>query len=892
MTAAAVELTVAGDALAATLTRYDPALVDALKACPDGRRFDRPNKRWLIPPTPWNVAHLRRLPLDADPAAAALMNAPEERATRAAELTRLRADPAAACPDFPFVTEPYDHQRVALAWCLALDSVALLMEMGCVDGETEYLSPGGWVRMDEYNGGNVAQWDPESMRIEFVEPLRYIEKPCDEPMVRIKTKYGLDQMLSQDHEVAVLTYPLGVVKKIKAADVYRKHVEHKTGFRQRIPTGFQYRGGDGLRYSEAELRLIVAIIADGHFASKHTRRVYVRLKKRHKIERMRAMLGLTGIEYDERKVKPEGFRCFVFEAPDRLKHFPSSWWTGTSDHQRDIICDEVLRWDGDGRARFFSRDKRSADFVQFCFASRGRGARLLRQVRESGVDYVVHVRQKHGTDLHVNGKTASGEKLEGNVWLEDAPRGMQYCFTVPSGYLLLRRNGCIFATGNCGKTKVVIDAIRYRLWKGQANRVLIVSPLSVVWNWVDREFPKHARFGPGQVQSLAALPKAERVARIMREGPLVDVINVDGLRTTERELLTRGYDMVIVDESTRIKNHTSKRAKAAFRLGDQAKYRIIMTGTPVTQTPMDLFAQWRFLDGGATFGVNYYSFRARWCRETRPYPGAPFTNWVPHEDAPERLGERIAINSVSYRKADCLDLPEKVFTRREVALSSEQRDCYDELVGEALTELDGEEYRAEFAMTRITKLAQVASGFLQREDIAADGSSSRTVRRFKQNPKLDLLAELVEEALPAGPVVVWAHFRESVRMLLERLMQYNPASAYGETRDLRAELARFQNDPSCRVIVANPASVGLGCDFSHAPTALYYERGWSAENRWQSLDRNHRPGAEHHERILYVDLLALGTVEADVLEALEEHEDVASRVMSRGAFEAMLQQRR
>lgn len=424
-----------------------------------------------------------------------------------------------------------------------------------------------------------------------------------------------------------------------------------------------------------------------------------------------------------------------------------------------------------------------------------------------------------------------------------------------------------------GKTKTSIDAMRWRLWQDGVTRILVACPKLVCWTWQD-ELATHSKIPADQIQVLLG-PRDKRVKMIANDRAVVDIINWDGLRVVGDELLARGYDMVIGDEITKIKNHKAQRTKVAFKLGDKANWRIALTGTPITNSLQDAFAIWRFVDGGKTFGTNFYAFRARYFNEAR-------FGWHPKRDAAEAIGQRISRTSIQYKKGECLDLPPKIFQRVYCELEGEQAKAYAAMVDECIAELEGVEYRAEWAMTRVTKLAQIASGFLMKEDLA---SGERIVRHFKKNPKADLVMELVDDLLEAETkVIVWAYYRPSIEMLSGRLMKFNPAVLYGGTKDGKAELDRFHGDDSCRVFIGNPVSAGMGLTLTEACTSIYFENGYSAEARWQSIDRIHRPGAEQHERCLYIDAIVRGTVDEDVLAAIQKHENMASRVLERGFF--------
>jgi len=268
---------------------------------------------------------------------------------------------------FPFKLKPFDHQLKAFGLSKDRKNFALFMEMGCVDAKTEYLSPSGWVKISEYQGGPVAQWHPETGEAEFVSPISYIKKPCKD-MIRFKTSRGCDQLLSPEHRVPIVKRN-GQVKIMSAESLHSDLCEHKTR-NFKLPSTFRMLGQEGISLSDQDLRLQIAVMADGSFPkhSPHTKRVTIRLKKQRKINRLEKLL--EGKESYIRKSGDE-FTVFSFEAPLREKKFPRDFWKA-SDKQLNIIAEECILWDGSithGK-RYFSRHESDADFIQYVFHTR------------------------------------------------------------------------------------------------------------------------------------------------------------------------------------------------------------------------------------------------------------------------------------------------------------------------------------------------------------------------------------------------------------------------------------------------------------------------------------------------------------------------------------------
>ncbi|KGO32710.1 hypothetical protein JT06_18850, partial [Desulfobulbus sp. Tol-SR] len=356
----------------------------------------------------------------------------------------------------------------------------------CVDKDTEFLTPAGWKKLPEYVPGDlVAQWVPETDSAEFVEPLEYIDMPCDE-MIHLKTSTGVDQMLTRNHRVPYFS-PSGKLLETTAEYVHVKNQAHIYGWRGKLPVTFHAPRRDGLPLSEADIRIMVMVIADGWFQN-GKRRCRIRVKKERKKIRAKALLAAAGIQFSEyTKDFPtaKGFSIFTFDAPRQEKEFGEYWWDATED-QLQVIVDEVQHWDSSPRrtdAFAFSSYKRSsAEFIQYAAAATKRVASLhtLTRERRGAVEeeHVVYVRG-NGTPLGVGSRNSSKAPTSTVV---ATPGGRCYCFSVPSTYIIFRRGGCIFISGNTGKTNAALWAADYLRKEGYVHRVLIVAPLSTLFD--------------------------------------------------------------------------------------------------------------------------------------------------------------------------------------------------------------------------------------------------------------------------------------------------------------------------------------------------------------------------------------------------------------------------
>ena len=330
---------------------------------------------------------------------------------------------------------------------------------GCVDKDTEFFNGEEWKKISEYKEGDLVLQYNEDGTAELVKPIAYHKLP-ETKMTLIKTDLGsINQCLSDDHTVVYRTSK-GHIAKLPFHEVARRHRETPKGFYGKFISFFRY-DGEGIDLSDEEIRVMVMVIADGYFMN-HTNLCRVRVKKDRKKERIRFLLENAQIPYTERNCV-DNYIEFKFVAPLRLKHFDSSWYQ-CSQHQLQVICDEVLHWDGSidkkGRRRFSSNVKESAEFIQFTFSATGHRATLTERDRtgqtykdsnytRKSKEYTVQIAKNKWVSLFARTEDKKTPLIE--IVPED---GYKYCFTVPSGMWIMRREGRICVTGNCGKSQV------------------------------------------------------------------------------------------------------------------------------------------------------------------------------------------------------------------------------------------------------------------------------------------------------------------------------------------------------------------------------------------------------------------------------------------------------
>jgi len=310
--------------------------------------------------------------------------------------------------------------------------------VGCLPPESEFLTPGGWKKISEYDAKRdlVAQWHPEIQHINFVKPQAYIKVPAEQPLFHIYNANTVDMVLSPDHRVPYYDWR-GVFHECSAQHIADKIAQGTEGLKYRIPTTIKLSiNQPGINLSEPDLRLMVAVHAEGLFTEASTNSCVMRFRYSYKLERVKHLLTLAERSW-EAHTNQHGEHVITFQAPLRSKQYGPVWWTITQ-AQAQIIFDELKYW-GDNYLRYHSPHKRDADFIQFVAHTLGHHA-TISHVEHS---YVVSVTLLTGdsTTFH----NCSCETVS-------STDGFQYCFTVPTSYFVARHNNKIFVTGNSGKT--------------------------------------------------------------------------------------------------------------------------------------------------------------------------------------------------------------------------------------------------------------------------------------------------------------------------------------------------------------------------------------------------------------------------------------------------------
>lgn len=594
--------------------------------------------------------------------------------------------------NWPGMYKPFEHQLQTAAFLTMHRRAYCLNEMGCVDSETEYLSPTGWVKISEYAGGEVAQYHPDSRAIEFVAPIEYVKKPCTQ-MIRFKTSRGVDQLLSPEHRVLLYNQD-GTHKVVSAISVQRSWI-----------------------------------------------------------------FGSLG-------------KAFI--------------WNGTE----------------------------MVDFLDYENSS---------------------------------------------VYFCDSTDGFKYCFSVPSTFLLFRRNGCVFASGNTGKSCSALWAADYLMSKGLVRRVLVVCPLSIMDSaWRADAFKSVMH----RTVDIAHGARDKRKKIIASDTEII-IINYDGIEIVAEDIARSGFDLIIIDEYNHYKNAQSKRWKVMNTLIKNDTWLWGMTGSPASQSPLDAYGLAKLMNPSSVPKF-YGAFRDSIMTKITQF------KYIPKLGA-EDMVHKLLQPAIRYTKEDCLDLPEMLYTTREVPLTPQQNKYYKQLKEQMLIEAAGEEVTAVNAAVNLSKLMQIAVGSIY--------TNNKEVLEFDASNRLNALEEIIDES--SHKVLVFANFRHGIEMIQRHLAQqgYSVDVIHGGVPvGVRTDVFnRFQTTNEPRVLVIQPQSAAHGVTLTAANTIVWFGPVTSYETYVQANARVHRAGQKNSCMVVH---LTGSPVEDKLYRALEQKERMQDSIMS------------
>ena len=446
-----------------------------------------------------------------------------------------------------------------------------------------------------------------------------------------------------------------------------------------------------------------------------------------------------------------------------------------------------------------------------------------------------------------------------------------------------KENFAYFMEMGTGKTKVLIDNLAMLYDKGKVDGALIIAPKGVVKTWYEQELPTHL---PNHIENVTVLwqsnitkKQQEKLDSVLENEMLLHVLimNVEALSTEKgvnfaRRFINSHKTLMAIDESTTIKTPTARRTKSIIMLGKQAKYKRIMTGSPITKNPLDLYTQCEFLDPWLLDFTSYYAFRNRYAEMKTMHLRGRSIQVISEFKNLGELSETVKNFSYRVLKEDCLDLPPKNFIKRHITLTPAQKKVYEQMKKAAMAVLNGKVTTTMTVLTQLMRLHQITCGHFT----ADDGS----VQEVESN-RLNELMSILEET--EGKAIIWANYQRDVAQIIEHIeKKYGKESIvdyYGLTpqEDRQDNIRKFQNDSNCRFLIGTPQTGGYGITLTQANTVIYYSNGYDLEKRLQSEDRAHRIGQK--KTVTYVDLICEDTVDEKIVKALRDKKNIASEVM-------------
>ena len=446
-----------------------------------------------------------------------------------------------------------------------------------------------------------------------------------------------------------------------------------------------------------------------------------------------------------------------------------------------------------------------------------------------------------------------------------------------------KENFAYFMEMGTGKTKVLIDNLAMLYDKGKVDSALIVAPKGVVKTWYEQELPNHL---PTHIENTLVLwqsnitkTQQEKLDTLFENSGDLRILiqNVEAFSTEKgfkfaESFLNSRRCLMAIDESTTIKTPTARRTKNIISLGKKARYRRILTGSPITKNPLDLYTQCEFLDPWLLDFTSYYAFRNRYAEMKTMHLRGRSIQVVSEFKNLGELSETVKTFSYRVLKEDCLDLPPKNFIKRHITLTPAQKKLYEQMKKAAMAVLNGKVSTTMTVLTQLMRLHQITCGHF-----TADDGSEQEVESNRMKELMSILEET------DGKAILWANYQRDIKGIVDNISKkYGPGSVvdyYGLTpqEDRQDNIRKFQNDPECRFLVGTPQTGGYGITLTQANTVIYYSNGYDLEKRLQSEDRAHRIGQK--KTVTYIDLICEDTVDEKIVKALRDKINIASEVM-------------
>lgn len=454
--------------------------------------------------------------------------------------------------------------------------------------------------------------------------------------------------------------------------------------------------------------------------------------------------------------------------------------------------------------------------------------------------------------------------------------------------LVLNDLGLFFEQGT-GKTRTMIEILRRKYAeKGRLRKTLIFAPVIVCENW-KKEFKMYSKINQGDILVLtkSGAKRRDEFIKAVGEDLSKAKIVVTNYEATQMEDLYKlimlwSPEVMVCDESQRLKNPDSKRAKAVMHLADLTEHNYLLTGTPILNSAMDVYMQFRVLDRGGTFGKNFFAFRNQYFVDANAGMRAKqsyFPKWEERQDTYDLLQEKIKTKAIRVLKKDCLDLPPLIRQEVHCTLSTQQAKAYREMYSDYITWIKTKDNEpatvvAQLAITKALRLQQIVTGFVNDEH--------GTSHRFPC-PRLEVLEELLTSIDPQAKVIIWATFKVNYEQIAEVCTkvgrEYRELHGNITHADREKNLTAFRSDPNVTVMIANQGAGGVGINMVEASYSIYYSKGFKLEDDLQSEARNYRGGSEMHTKITRIDIVCPGTIDELINEALQAKQQIGDKIL-------------
>jgi SNF2 family DNA or RNA helicase len=433
-----------------------------------------------------------------------------------------------------------------------------------------------------------------------------------------------------------------------------------------------------------------------------------------------------------------------------------------------------------------------------------------------------------------------------------------------------------------GKSKVLIDNISMLYDNGKINGVLIVAPKGVYKNWYSDQIPTHM---PDHIEKTVVLWESSKnkdaeYKKLFESSDNLQILimNVEAFSTQKGKIFATKFlnchkAMMAVDESTTIKNPGAIRTKNIINLGKDVAYKRILTGSPVTKSPLDLFTQCLFLDPWLLDQQSYYAFRTRYaiCKKIN-VSGRSIEIVVGYRNLNE-LTEKIKPFSYRCLKDDCLDLPSKTYMKRTIVLTPEQKKLYKDMKEKAIAFLNGKMVSSATVITQLMRLHQITCGHFKSDD-----GDTQNIKSNRINELMNVLDEI------EGKAIIWAHYRHDIETIVKEVQKkYGEDSVvtyYGDTsiEDRQKAITKIQDISNpVRFLVGTTQTGGYGITLTAASTMIYYSNGYDLEKRQQSEARIDRIGQE--KPMTYIDIICEETIDEKIVKALRRKINIATEIM-------------